>query len=208
MNSEHGVSLNPSLGHPGRFPPRHPALEPGKVGMLAFLLSEIAFFSTLIMTYVVFLGKSQSGPTPVEVLSLPLVIGTTLCLLASSGTMHLADRALRHGTGKDFTLWWSLTIGLGALFLLGTAYEWHGLIAEHGLTIGRNMFGTTYYTLVGFHAFHVTAGVIVMTIILGLHLRGKVTSQNPASGEIVSWYWHFVDVVWVVVFTVVYLVGR
>ena len=91
---------------------------------------------------------------------------------------------------------------------MGTAYEWHELIDRHHLTISRNLFGTTYYTLVGFHALHVTVGVIVMLIVLGLALGRQVTSANRAGVELVSWYWHFVDGVWVVVFTVVYLVGR
>jgi cytochrome c oxidase subunit 3/cytochrome o ubiquinol oxidase subunit 3 len=93
-------------------------------------------------------------------------------------------------------------------FLLGTAYEWNGLIRDHGLTISRNLFGTTYYTLVGFHALHVTIGVLVMLTVLGLALRRQVTVQNASGVQLVSWYWHFVDVVWIVVFTVVYLVGR
>jgi cytochrome c oxidase subunit 3/cytochrome o ubiquinol oxidase subunit 3 len=102
---------------------------------------------------------------------------------------------------------WAATIALGVLFLLGTAYEWYGLIA-HGLTIGRNLFGSTYYTLVGAHALHVTGGVTIMLVVLGLALGRQVTAANRAGVGLVAWYWHFVDVVWLVVFTVVYLVGR
>ena len=148
----------------------------------------------------------RGGPTP-EVLSLGLVIGTTICLLSSSATIHLAERALRQGGEAGFRLWWTATIVLGIVFLAGTAYEWRDLIAQ-GLTIQRNLFGTTYYTLVGFHGAHVSVGVIVMLIVLGLALRRQVTAGNPHGVELVSWYWHFVDGVWVVVFTVVYLVGR
>jgi cytochrome c oxidase subunit 3 len=176
-------------------------------GMLSFLLSEFAFFSTLIVTYLTYMGKDQSGPTP-AVLSLPLVIGTTICLLSSSGTVHLADRSLRRGGMWVFVLCWLGTIALGILFLLGTAYEWHELIVNRHLTISANLFGTTYYTLVGFHALHVTIGLIIMMIVLGLVLRRQVTPRNPTAVELASWYWHFVDGVWVVVFTVVYLVGR
>jgi len=172
--------------------------------MVAFLVSEAAFFCTLIVVYLTFLGADQAGPTP-AVLSLPLVICTTACLLSSSGTIYLAEKSLRTGSRSAFMKWWSATIGLGIVFLAGTAYEWNGLMAEHGLTITRNLFGTTYYTLVGFHAFHVTVGVIVMLIVLGLAFRQQV---REAGVELVSWYWHFVDGVWVVVFTVVYLVGR
>ena len=139
---------------------------------------------------------------------MPLVICTTICLLSSSGTVHVAELSLRSGGQTGFILWWLATIVLGVVFLLGTAYEWHDLIVHHGLTISRNVFGTTYYTLVGFHGLHVTAGVIVMLIMLGLALRRQVTTNNRVGVEMVSWYWHFVDVVWIAVFTVVYLVGR
>jgi cytochrome c oxidase subunit 3/cytochrome o ubiquinol oxidase subunit 3 len=183
------------------------SLTPQQWGMLSFLLSEVAFFSTLIVAYVAFLGQDQSGPTP-AVLSLRLVIGTTICLLSSSGTIHVAEKRLRAGSRGEFLLWWTATIALGMLFLAGTAYEWHGLIIEHQLTISRNLFGTTYYTLVGFHALHVTVGVFAMLITLTLAVRGAVTARNHTGVELVSWYWHFVDVVWIVVFTVVYLVGR
>jgi cytochrome c oxidase subunit 3/cytochrome o ubiquinol oxidase subunit 3 len=182
-------------------------LQPAQVGMLAFLVSEIAFFGTLISAYVTFMGRDTSGPTP-AVLSLSLVLGMTFCLLSSSATVHLAEKALKGGSQAGFRMWWFFTIALGLIFLAGTAYEWHGLIYKEGLTISRNMFGTTYYTLVGFHAFHVTAGVVVMMIFLGLALNGQITQHNEISVGVVSWYWHFVDVVWIVVFTVVYLIGR
>jgi cytochrome c oxidase subunit III len=183
-------------------------LSPGQWGLLSFLLSEVALFSTLIVTYLFYLGRDQVGPTPADALKLSLVVWTTACLLASSVTVHVAERALGRENQGGFTLWWLATIVLGVLFLLGTAYEWYGLIYHHGLTIGRNLFGTTYYTLVGAHALHVTGGVTTMLIVLGLALRRQVTAANRAGVGLVSWYWHFVDGVWVVVFTVVYLVGR
>jgi cytochrome c oxidase subunit III len=136
------------------------------------------------------------------------VIGTTICLLASSGTIHMAEWSLNKGSRSGFFLWWPATIVLGVLFLAGTVYEWNDLITHEGLTISRNLFGTTYYTLVGFHALHVTAGVILMSIILALAAGRQVTGSHSVGVQLTSWYWHFVDVVWVVVFTVVYLVGR
>jgi cytochrome c oxidase subunit 3/cytochrome o ubiquinol oxidase subunit 3 len=184
------------------------ALSAPQWGMLAFLLSEVAFFGTLIAVYVAFLGQDRVGPTPAEALSLPLVVVTTICLLSSSVTVHLAEGALRRGAQGGFCLWWAATIVLGVAFLLGTAFEWRELIERHGLTISRNLFGTTYYTLVGFHGLHVSAGVVALLIVLGLTLRRQVTAANRTGAELVAWYWHFVDVVWVVVFTVVYLVGR
>jgi cytochrome c oxidase subunit 3/cytochrome o ubiquinol oxidase subunit 3 len=190
-------------------PPVHPEhnLSAAQWGMLSFLASEVAFFSTLIVAYIVFMGQDTDGPTP-KVLSLWLVLGTTACLLSSSGTVHLAERALRQGNQSAFCLWWAATIGLGVLFLAGTGKEWFDLITRYGLTISRNLFGTTFYTLVGFHSLHVTGGVITMLIILGLALRRQVTTRNEVAVQLVSWYWHFVDGVWIVVFTVVYLIGR
>jgi cytochrome c oxidase subunit III len=183
-------------------------LSPGQWGMLSFLVSEVAIFGTLIVTYLYYLGKDVVGPTPAEALRLPLVLFTTACLLASSGTIRLAERTLERGNQGGFLQWWGATIALGVLFLLGTAYEWYGLIHDHSLTISRNLFGTTYYTLVGLHALHVTGGVTIMLIVLGLAAARQVSSANRGGVGLISWYWHFVDGVWVVVFTVVYLVGR
>jgi cytochrome c oxidase subunit 3 len=187
--------------------PEPTALGPVRWGMLAFLFSEVAFFSTLVVAYITFLHSDQNGPTP-AILSLPLVIGTTICLLSSSGTIHIAEGRLRAGAQSAFRLWWLATIVLGVLFLAGTAYEWFNLITKEHLTISRNLFGTTFYTLVGFHALHVSGGVIAMSIVLALSLRGRISAKNHLGAEMVSWYWHFVDAVWIVVFTVVYLMGR
>jgi cytochrome c oxidase subunit 3/cytochrome o ubiquinol oxidase subunit 3 len=176
--------------------------------MICFLVSEVALFATLIVTYVFYLGRDVVGPTPAEALSLSLVVWTTACLLASSATVHRAERTLGRGNQDGFILWWLATIVLGAVFLGGTAFEWRDLIYRHHLTISRNLFGTTYYTLVGLHALHVTGGVTIMLIVLGLALGRRVAGASRAAVGLVSWYWHFVDGVWVVVFTVVYLVGR
>jgi cytochrome c oxidase subunit III len=205
------TTRGPAIGQTYPVPPPIVAertLSPGQWGVLSFLVSEVALFGTLIVTYLFYLGKNLVGPTPAEALSLSLALCTTACLLASSGTVHVAEKALHRGTQGGFLLWWLATIVLGVLFLSGTAYEWHGLIVDHGLTISRNLFGTTFYTLVGLHALHVTGGVTIMLIVLGLALRRQVTTANRAGVGLVAWYWHFVDGVWVVVFTVVYLVGR
>jgi cytochrome c oxidase subunit 3 len=180
-------------------------LSAAQWGMASFLVSEVAFFSTLIVAYVTFLGRDTVGPTPAQALSLKLAFGTTLCLVASSVIIHFAEAALRRGNQATFKMLWAMTIALGVTFLLGTAYEWHDLITEKQLTINRNLFGTTYYTLVGFHGLHVTAGVIAMSIILLLAARGAVTKEQETGVQLVSWYWHFVDVVWIVVFLVVYV---
>ena len=190
-----------------RLIPEPTALGPVRWGMLAFLLSEVAFFSTLVVAYISFMHAADGGPTP-AVLSLPLVICTTICLLSSSATIHQAERRLRGGGQAAFLFWLAATMLLGVLFLSGTAYEWYDLITHEGLTISRNLFGTTFYTLVGFHALHVTGGLIAMAIVLGLAIRGRISASNHLGAEMVGWYWHFVDGVWIVVFTVVYLIGR
>ena len=189
----------------------HSPLTTHQAGMLTFLTSEVAFFSTLIIAYVFFLRQSVQGePNPSQVLYWPwlwVTVFFSACLFSSSLTIHVAGRALRQSQQR-FLAWWGLTIVLGILFLIGTGLEWSELIRKWGLTIDRNMFGTTYFTLVGFHALHVTVGVIVMSMVLGLAWRRQITEGNATSVEVVSWYWHFVDGVWLVVFTLVYLVGR
>ncbi|HEY4313489.1 MAG TPA: heme-copper oxidase subunit III [Pirellulales bacterium] len=179
-----------------------------QVGMACFICSEAAFFSTLIVAYITYLGKDTIGPTPAEVLRWPLVIAGTIALVSSSFTVHWANSALRQGDLSAFRRWLAATILLGIAFLAGTAAEWRDLIVEHGLTIGTNLFGTTYFTLVGFHALHVTVGVIVLTLMLALSAKRFVSQQHQVGFEVVSWYWHLVDSVWLVVFTVVYVIGR
>ena len=211
MSAAGTTAAGPATGQtlpvpPGIAPER--TLSPGQWGIVSFLVAEVALFSTLIVTYTFYLGKDVVGPTPAEALSLKLVLFTTACLLSSSGTIHVAEKTLHGGNQGGFLLWWAATIALGVVFLGGTAFEWHDLIYRHHLTMSRNLFGTTYYTLVGLHALHVTGGVIVMLIVFGLALRRQVTAANGAGVGLVAWYWHFVDGVWVVVFTVVYLLGR
>jgi cytochrome c oxidase subunit 3/cytochrome o ubiquinol oxidase subunit 3 len=180
-----------------------------KVGMLAFLLSEVAFFSTLITTYVVYLRQTkESSPSPAEVFHWPVVLVGTACLLSSSVTIHFADAALKQGNRFKFLFLWGLTILLGVVFLGCTGKEWHELIETYGLTISRNLFGSTYFTLVGFHALHVTVGLILLSTIFLLGCRREVLEHCRTGAEVISWYWHFVDGVWIAVFTLVYLIGR
>jgi cytochrome c oxidase subunit III len=200
-------AVAPSLPVPPSVEPNE-GMGPARWGMIAFLVSEVSFFSTLIVTYLSLWGQDRVGPTPREALSLGLVLVTTACLLSSSLTIHLAEGALHRGQASAFAWLWALTIALGAAFLAGTAYEWRNLIVEHDLTISRNVFGTTFYTLVGFHGLHVTIGLIALTVIFVLVLRGEVNRQNRIATEMMSWYWHFVDGVWVAVFTVVYVIAR
>jgi cytochrome c oxidase subunit 3 len=178
----------------------------GKVAMACLIIAESAIFTIFVVAYLFYIGKSLTGPTPREVLEPPIFF--TICLLSSSLTIHLASKFLEHGRRGAFLGLWFLTIVLGGLFLFGTGQEWHRLIYEHGLTISTNLFGTTYYSLVGLHATHVTAGLIMLSIVLLLGLAGRIGPEQSARVDVLSMYWHFVDAVWVVVFTVVYVLGR
>jgi len=178
----------------------------GRVGMFCLIAGEAAIFTIFVVAYIFYIGKSLSGPMPRQVLEIPII--TTICLLSSSLTIHFAVRALQRGNIGSFRIFWFITLALGAIFLIGTAREWHRLIYENGLTISTNLFGTTYYSLVGLHAFHVTAGLSGLLLVMLLSVAGKVHQDNAAPVDVFSLYWHFVDVVWVVVFTVVYLIGR
>ena len=178
----------------------------GTVGMFCLIIAESAMFTIFVVAYLYYLGKSLGGPTPKEVLDPPIFY--TVCLLSSSNTIHFATRLLERGAKTGFLALWLLTITLGGLFLFGTAHEWHNLIYNHGLTISTNLFGTTYYSLVGLHAFHVTGGLLALSLVFLLGLGGKVPAYQSDRVEVLSLYWHFVDAVWVVVFTVVYIIGR
>ena len=174
--------------------------------MFCLIAAESAVFVIFLVAYIFYIGKSLSGPTPRQVLEIPIF--NTGCLLSSSLTIHLAVRALQRGKIATFKLFWFLTLALGAIFLFGTGSEWHRLIYSAGLTISTNLFGTTYYSLVGLHAFHVLAGLLGLTIVMLLALAARVTQEHAEHVDVFSLYWHFVDVVWVVVFTTVYVVGR
>jgi cytochrome c oxidase subunit 3/cytochrome o ubiquinol oxidase subunit 3 len=177
----------------------------GRVGMYCLIAAEAAIFVIFVVAYLFYVGKSASGPTP-AVLHAPIFF--SICLLSSSWTIHRAVTALTRGEVRSFARWWLATIALGAVFLAGTGVEWRHLIVDEGLTIQTNLFGTTYYSLVGLHAFHVTAGVLALATVSLFALFGHVTQEHAGRIDVVSLYWHFVDVVWIAVFLVVYVVGR
>ena len=178
----------------------------GRVGMFVLIAAEAAIFTIFVVAYIFYIGKSLTGPTPQNVLAAPIFY--SICLLSSSVTIHLAVRALREGNVSIFSRWWFVTIALGVTFLYGTASEWHRLIYREGFTISTNLFGTTYYSLVGLHGFHVVVGILCLTLVLGFALTGRVKQEHAYRVDVLSLYWHFVDAVWVVVFTVVYVLGR
>lgn len=191
---------------------RHPSGEEwklpsrGMVGMACLVVAESAIFIIFVVAYLFYIGKSLSGPTPRDVLELPIF--ATVCLLSSSITIHFAVHDLRLNKVRRCAMWLAATVALGGIFLTSTAYEWYDLIYHRGLTISTNLFGTTFYSLVGLHATHVIAGLLMLLVALIFALRGQVTSHHAERLEVLSVYWHFVDAVWVVVFTVVYILGR
>ena len=178
----------------------------GRVGMACLVVAESSFFAVFVVAYLFYLGKSATGPLPRDVLRMPWF--ATACLLASSATITTAVRALRAGRPGGFRLWWLATILLGAAFLVATALEWRDLVFGHGLTIATNLFGTTFYSLVGFHALHVTLGLCLLGFVLVAAARGRLRAEDAERTEVLSWYWHFVDAVWVVVLATVYLTAR
>jgi len=177
----------------------------GQVGMMSLILAETSFFAVFLVAYLFYLGRSLGGPYPADVLELP--IAASACLLSSSLTIMWAIRGLERGESARFAAGMAATVALGATFLGFTALEWNELIFTHGLTLATNLFGTTYYSLVGFHAAHVVIGLLLLSGVLLLALRGHVDREHAERIELLSWYWHFVDVVWIAVFTVVYVIG-
>jgi cytochrome c oxidase subunit 3/cytochrome o ubiquinol oxidase subunit 3 len=178
----------------------------GIVGMACLIIAEAAIFIIFVVAYIFYIGKSLTGPMPKDVLELPIF--TSICLLSSSATVHWAVSSLTQGKSRLTTLWLAATVLLGGIFLAGTAHEWYDLIYNHHLTIQTNLFGTTFYSLVGLHASHVIIGLIMLSIALVFSLTGSLTHRHHERLEVLSLYWHFVDAVWVVVFLVVYVVGR
>jgi len=177
----------------------------GKTAMFSLIIGESGIFTIFVAAYIYYIGRSISGPTP-QILKVPIF--NTVCLLSSSLTIWLAERAIEHGKMRIFAAWWGLTIALGLVFIGGTAAEWHSLIYHDGLTISTNLFGTTFYSLVGLHATHVVVGLLGLSLIMIFTLMGRVQQQHAHRIQVFALYWHFVDAVWVVVFTVVYLAGR
>ena len=178
----------------------------GRVGMFSLIAAEAAIFTIFVVAYLFYIGKSLTGPIPKDVLSVPIFY--TICLLSSSLTIHLAAKFLRQGSVRAFKIWWFATITLGAAFMYGTTTEWHRLIYHEGLTITTNLFGTTYYSLVGLHGFHVIVGLLALSTVMAFTIFGAVKQEHAERIDVLSLYWHFVDAVWIVVFSVVYVIGR
>jgi cytochrome c oxidase subunit 3/cytochrome o ubiquinol oxidase subunit 3 len=200
MNIASTIPIDAQLEPPWVLPNR------GTVGMVCLIVAEAAIFMIFFVSYIFYLGKSLTGPYPAQVLELPIF--GTICLLSSSFTVHFAVSALRKSKLRNCTIGLAFTVLLGSLFLLGTAHEWYHLIRYDGLTIRTNLFGTTFYSLVGLHATHVLVGLIMLSIALAVSLGGRMREAHAERLEVLSLYWHFVDAIWVAVFLVVYVIGR
>ena len=180
--------------------------DKGTVGILSLIATESALFTIFVVAYIYYIGKNLNGPYPKDILEYPIL--ASICLFSSSGTIVMAERALHKMEMGRFKLWWGITILLGLEFLGATAKEWYDFITKDNLTVATNMFGTTFYSLVGLHASHVVFGLFFLILVFVLTLRGFPIHTQMRRVLFLSWYWHFVDAVWVVVFTVVYIIGK
>jgi len=179
--------------------------SPRKVGMICLIITESALFSIFVVAYLFYMGKSLNGPYPKELLKFPWL--GSIALFGSSGTIMVAEHMLRKGNRFGFHLWWGITMAMGAYFLWFTGTEWYEFIVKEHLFLNTNVFGTTFYSLVGLHASHVVIGLVLLSIVFIASLRNKVDHAHHEHIEMVSWYWHFVDAIWVVVVTVVYIIS-
>ena len=193
--SAHAMELETSTG-----------LNNRKMVFWAFLGSECLFFGSLISTYLVYKGRSLAGPYPAEILDIPVTSISTFVLLTSSLSMVLSLAALTRDDIPRFRLWLGGVIVGGLIFLGFQAYEFTSFVHE-GLTLRKNLFGSSFFVLTGFHGTHVLVGVIWLTslLVLSLRERNALTSADALDVEIAGLYWHFVDIVWILIFTVVYL---
>jgi cytochrome c oxidase subunit 3/cytochrome o ubiquinol oxidase subunit 3 len=195
--------------HPGATGPAHHATSTGlshtKLAMWAFLASDCLLFGALISTYVLYRGRSVVGPFPKDVYDIPYTSVSSFVLLMSSLTMVLALAAIQRGDHRRLRVWLLATALLGATFVGGQAYEFTTFVRK-GLTIPKNLFGSSFFVLTGFHGAHVTVGVLMLLSLFSLSLRDKLPTERAETVELIGLYWHFVDVVWILIFTIVYLI--
>jgi cytochrome c oxidase subunit III len=193
-----------AAGHPVEHP-TSTGLNSRKLVFWTFLGSECLFFGSLISTYLVYKGKSLVGPYPHEILNIPLTSISTFDLLMSSLAMVLTLAAIQQGKIRQFQLWCAVTAILGMIFLGFQVYEFTHFVHE-GLTLQTNLFGCTFFVLTGFHGAHVTGGVIWLLSLLVFSFTGRITQADSLDVEIAGLYWHFVDIVWIAIFTLLYLI--
>jgi cytochrome c oxidase subunit 3/cytochrome o ubiquinol oxidase subunit 3 len=186
-------------------PPTNTGLSNEKLAMWTFLGSECLLFGALISTYMLYRGRSVVGPYPKDIYDIPYTSVSSFVLLMSSLTMVLALAAIQRGDGRRLRVWLLATAMLGSTFIAGQVYEFTSFIRE-GLTLKTNVFGSSFFVLTGFHGVHVTLGIVMLLSLWSLSMRGKLGQEKSEVVEIAGLYWHFVDIVWIVIFTVVYLI--
>jgi heme/copper-type cytochrome/quinol oxidase subunit 3 len=186
-------------------PPTATGLDNRKLGMWAFLGSECLFFGSLIATYLLYRGRSLQGPFPGDVYDIPYTSVSSFVLLMSSLTMVLALNAIQRGDHRRLRAWLLATALLGVTFVGGQVFEFTVFVKE-GLSLSRNLFGSSFFVLTGFHGAHVTVGILMLLSLYGMSLAGRLPTEKALRVELIGLYWHFVDVVWIVIFTVVYLI--
>jgi heme/copper-type cytochrome/quinol oxidase subunit 3 len=180
-------------------------LSNNKLAVWAYLGSDCLLFGALISTYLVYRGRSLVGPFPKDVYDIPYTSVSSFVLLMSSLTMVLALAAIQRGDLRRNRIWLLATAFLGMAFIGGQIYEFTSFVKE-GLTLQRNLFGSSFFVLTGFHGAHVTVGIIMLLSAYGLSVRGKLGPEKAETVELIGLYWHFVDVVWIVIFTLIYLI--
>jgi cytochrome c oxidase subunit 3/cytochrome o ubiquinol oxidase subunit 3 len=201
----HGHSSGPgehSLAHD-----TNTGISNEKLGMWVFLGSECLLFGALISTYLLYNGRAVKGPRPIDVYNIPFTSVSTFVLLMSSLTMVLAVSAAQRGEEQRLRLWLLTTAILGGSFIAGQVFEFTSFYRA-GMGYTTNIFASAFYTLTGFHGIHVTIGIVLLLSLLGMSLRGKLPMAKAEAVEIIGLYWHFVDIVWIVIFTVVYLIHK
>ncbi len=177
-----------------------------KLLMWVFLSSDCLFFGSLIATYMVYRGQSLVGPYPVDIIDIPITTISTFVLLCSSFAMVQALAATNANNQKGIQMWLLATAFLGAIFIGFQVYEFNAFRAE-GLLISTNLFGSTFFTLTGFHGAHVTLGIVWLMGLFFIARKGRLGPRTALDVELAGLYWHFVDIVWIVIFTLLYLIG-
>ncbi|MEY2425464.1 MAG: hypothetical protein QOI61_1036 [Actinomycetota bacterium] len=192
-------------GSAGGHPPTNTGVSNEKMAMWAFLGSECLLFGALISTYLLYRGRSISGPKPKDIYDIPFTSVSSFVLLMSSLTMVLALAAIQRRDERRLRVWLLATALLGATFIAGQIYEFTSFVHE-GLTIHTNLFGSSFFVMTGFHGVHVTLGIVMLITLWAMSMRGQLPPEKSETVEIAGLYWHFVDIVWIVIFTVVYLI--
>ena len=192
-------------GTPGEHDYAFTGIESRKLGIWAFLASECLFFGALISTYLLYRTRAPLGKTPHDLYDIPYTSVSSFVLLMSSLTMVMALSAIQRGDQARLRTWLLATALLGMVFVGGQVYEFT-VFTEKGLNLSNSVAGSSFFVLTGFHGAHVTVGILWLLSLLGFSARGQLPPKRSLDVEIAGLYWHFVDVVWIVIFTIVYLV--